>query len=108
MDKAFVQYVRKGFDMKYEYITVHKSSETIPYLACVCQDCTINDDSSLTIRLDNQPYRTDVQALPDVINISSDNWDWLKTYPLDDNTVEAIQNFRNQLNTLTSTNGKVY
>jgi hypothetical protein len=74
-------------------IAVHKTSDTVPYLICICQDYTISDSDALKIFLDNAPYRTDGTDQNDIIFINPDNWDWVDEWPLDEGNVIELQSF---------------
>jgi len=79
-------------------IAVNKSSDIVPYMVCICKDFLIADDDTLTIHLDNAPYRTDGTAKVDTIVITPDNWDWVDDWDLDEETIEPLKLFRNHDN----------
>lgn len=73
-------------------IAVHKSSDTIPFLICVCKSFEICETTNnLTIHLDNAPYRTDDSAKSDSIYISEENYDWVDEWPMNEASVKDIQ-----------------
>jgi len=54
-------------------IAVNRSSDTVPYLICICRDFSLNEEDVLEIILANEPYRTDFPAKPDKIIIHPDD-----------------------------------
>lgn len=79
-------------------IAVNRSSDTVPYMVCICKDFHITDNETLVINLDNAPFRTDGTAKDDTIVIASDNWDWVDGWDVHEDNLEPFKLFRNHDN----------
>lgn len=79
-------------------IAVNRSSDTVPYMVCICKDFHITDNETLVIHLDNAPFRTDGTAKDDTIVIASDNWDWVDDWDVHEDNLEPFKLFRNHDN----------
>jgi hypothetical protein len=79
-------------------VAVNRSTDTVPYMVCICKDFHITDDETLMIHLDNAPYRTDGTSKDDTIVIASDNWDWVDDWDVHEETLVPFKLFRNYNN----------
>jgi len=79
-------------------VAVNRSTDTMPYMVCICKDFHITNDETLVIHLDNAPPKTDGTAKDDTIVIASDNWDWVDDWDVHEETLIPFKLFRNHDN----------
>jgi hypothetical protein len=79
-------------------VAVNRSSDTMPYMVCICKDFRITNDETLVIHLDNAPLKTDGTSKDDTIVIASDNWDWVDDWDVHEETLIPFKLFRNHDN----------